>query len=109
MYNNFNGGFGGGNMQNLIRQAQKMQEEMQAKEKEIEESTFSASVGGGMVEATMNGKYELLSINIKKEVVDPEDVEMLSDLVKSAVNSCTEKVSEAKKSSMPNLPNGMGI
>ena len=62
-----------------------------------------------MVEASMNGKYELLSINIKPEVIDPEDPEMLADLVKSAVNSCAEKVNEAKKENMPNLPNGMGF
>ena len=109
MYNNFKGGFGGGNMQNLLRQAQKMQEEMAQKEKEIEETIFSASVGGGMVEASMNGKYELVSINIKKEVIDPEDEEMLSDLIKSAVNSCVEKVNTAKKENMPNLPSGMGF
>lgn len=109
MYNNFRGGFGGSNMQNLLKQAQKMQEEMAQKEKEIENSTFTSSVGGGMVEATMNGKYELLTINIKKEVIDPEDAEMLADLVKSAVNSCVEKVTEAKKANVPNLPAGMGI
>lgn len=109
MYNNFRGGFGGGNMQNLLKQAQKMQEEMAQKEKEIEETVFTSSVGGGMVEASMNGKYELVSINIKKEVIDPEDAEMLSDLVTSAVNSCVEKVTTAKKDSMPNLPNGLGF
>ena len=107
--NNFRGGFGGGNMQNLLRQAQRMQEEMEAKQKEIEESVFTSSVGGGMVEAQMNGKYELLSINIKPEVIDPEDAEMLQDLVTSAVNSCVEKITQAKKDNMPNLPNGMGF
>ena len=109
MYNNFKGGFGGGNMQNLLRQAQKMQEEMEQKQREIEETTFTSSVGGGMVEASMNGKYELLSINIKKEVIDPEDAEMLSDLVMSAVNSCVEKVTTAKQENMPSLPNGIGF
>lgn len=108
MYNNFRGGFGGGNMQNLLKQAQKMQEELQKKEQEIEATVFSSSVGGGMVEASMNGKYELVSIDIKKEVVDPDDVEMLCDLVKSAVNSCAEKVTQAKKDSMPNM-SGLGI
>ena len=105
MYNNFRGGFGGGNMQNLLKQAQKMQEEMQKKEQEIESTIFSSSVGGGMVEASMNGKYELVSINIKKEVVDPEDIEMLCDLVKSAVNSCAEQVTKAKQDTMPNMSN----
>ena len=109
MYNNFRGGFNGGNMQNLLKQAQKMQEEMQKKEQEIEATVFSSSVGGGMVQASMNGKYELVSIQIKKEVIDPEDDEMLADLIKSAVNSCVEKVNQAKKDSMPNLPQGMGL
>ena len=108
MYNNFRGGFGGGNMQNLIKQAQKMQEEMQKKQKEVEETVFTSSVGGGMVEISMNGKYELTFINIKKEVVDPEDVEMLSDLIKSAVNSCVEKITNAKKDGMPDLA-GFGM
>ena len=109
MYNNFRGGFGGGNMQNLLKQAQKMQEEMAQKEREIENSTFTSSVGGGMVEATMNGKYELLTINIKKEVIDPEDAEMLADLLNTAVTSCVEKVTEAQTATAPNLPAGMGI
>ena len=109
MFNNFRGGFGGGNMQNLLKQAQKMQEEMAQKEKEIEETIFTSSVGGGMVEISMNGKYEIVSLDIKKEVIDPEDAEMLSDLIKSAVNSCIEKINVAKKDNMPNLPNGMGF
>ncbi len=104
MYNNFKGGFGGGNMQNLLRQAQKMQEEMEQKQKEIEESIFTCSIGGGAIEASMNGKYELVSINIKPEVIDPEDPEMLSDMVKSAVNSCVEKITKAKQDNMPNMP-----
>lgn len=108
MYNKF-GGFGGGNMQNLLREAQKMQEELQKKQQELENTVFSSAVGGGMVSAEMNGKYELISLNIKKEVVDPEDVEMLEDLVKSAISACLEKIAQAKKDNMPNLPNGMGF
>lgn len=104
MYNNFRGGFGGGNMQNLLRQAQKMQEEMEQKQKELEESVFESSVGGGMLKVSMNGKYEVQSLEIKPEVIDPEDPEMLADMVKSAVNSCVEKISEAKKDTMPNMP-----
>ena len=87
MYNKF-GGFGGGNMQNILREAQKMQEEIQKKQAEIEATVFSSSVGGGMVSAEINGKYELVGLNIKKEAVDPDDVEMLEDLVKSAISSC---------------------
>ena len=109
MYNNFKGGFGGGNMQNLLRQAQQMQKEMQEKQKEVEEKEFTSTVGGGMIEATMNGKYELVSINIKPEVIDPEDPEMLADMVKSAINSCLEKVNQAKADIMPDMPAGIGF
>ena len=104
MYNNFRGGFGGGNMQNLLRQAQKMQEEMEQKQKELEESLFESTVGGGMLKVAMNGKFEVQSIEIKPEVIDPEDPEMLADMIKSAVNSCVEKINEAKKATMPNMP-----
>ena len=104
MYNNFRGGFGGGNMQNLLRQAQKMQEEMEQKQKELEESLFESTVGGGMLKVAMNGKFEVQSIEIKPEVIDPEDPEMLVDMIKSAVNSCVEKINEAKKATMPNMP-----
>ena len=104
MYNNFRGGFGGGNMQNLLRQAQKMQEEMEQKQKELEESVFESTVGGGMLKVAMNGKFEIQSIEIKPEVIDPEDPEMLADMIKSAVNSCVEKINEAKKATMPNMP-----
>ena len=106
-YGNF-GGFGGGGMQNLMRQAQKMQEDMQRKRAELDAREFSASVGGGMVEVSMNGKYEVVSVDIKKEVVDPEDVEMLTDLVKSAVNACTEKITKAKNDGMPDM-SGFGM
>lgn len=109
MYNNFRGGFGGGNMQNLLKQAQQMQAEMEKKQKEIEETTFTSSVGGNMIEISMNGKYEVLSVNIKPEVIDPEDPEMLADMVKSAINSCIEKIETAKKENMPNIPGGMGF
>ena len=108
MYNNYRGGFGGGNMQNLLKQAQKMQEEMQKKQQAIEDTIFTSSVGGGMVEVSMNGKYEVVSVDIKKEVVDPEDVEMLTDLVKSAVNACTEKITKAKNDGMPDM-SGFGM
>lgn len=108
MYNNYRGGFGGGNMQNLLKQAQKMQEEMQKKQQQLEETVFETSVGGGMVSISMNGKYEVVSVDIKKEVVDPDDVDMLVDLVKSAVNSCTQKIAEAKKDSMPDMA-GFGM
>lgn len=102
-YNNF-GGFGGANINNLMRQAQKMQEEMAKTKKEIEESEFLSSVGGGMVEVKMMGDRTMKSILIKKEVVDPDDVEMLEDLIISAVNDVLGQISRKEKESMPNMP-----
>ena len=98
------GGFGGGmNMQNLMKQAQKMQEEMLAKQEELKNSTVSSSVAGGMVSVEMAGDYTLNSIKIKPEAVDPEDVEMLEDMVKAAVNDCLKQIEEKKSSTMGNL------
>ena len=86
--------FGGmpNNMQSMIQQAQKMQEDITKKQAEIDEMEFTASVGGGAVEVVMSGKKELKAITIKPEVVDPEDVEMLQDLVISAVNEALRNV-----------------
>ena len=82
-----NFGFGGGaNMQQLMRQAQKMQQEMLRMQAEQEAKTFTAASGGGMVTATVNGKHELVGIEIKPEAEDPDDVEMLQDMIVAAVN-----------------------
>ena len=79
------GGFGGGdNMQQLMRQAQKLQEQMTKAQEDIEAREFSAQAGGGMVSVTVNGKHEVTGIQIKPECVDPEDVEMLQDMVMAA-------------------------
>lgn len=102
-YGNF-GGFGGANLGNLMRQAQKMQEDMMKAKKELEESEFSSSVGGGMVEAKMMGSRQLKSIKINPQVVDPDDVEMLEDLVTSAVNDCLGQIERKEKETMPNMP-----
>lgn len=102
-YNNF-GGFGGGNLGNLMRQAQKMQEEMERTRKELDESEFSSSVGGGMIEVKMMGNRTLKSISIKKEVIDPDDVEMLEDLIVSAVNDVLGQISRKEKELMPSVP-----
>lgn len=103
-YGNF-GGFGGGNnMQALMRQAQKMQEEMQRKKAELDATLFKASVGGGMVEITMTGDKRVKSLTIKPEVVDPDDVEMLEDLVLSAFNDALTQIEKAEKDSMPSIP-----
>ena len=105
-YNNF-GGFGGANIQNLMRQAQKMQEDMAKARKELDETEFSSSVGGGMVEVKMMGDRTLKSISIKPEVVDPDDVEMLEDLIVSAVNDVLGQISRKEKEAMPNMPGMM--
>lgn len=98
------GGFGGGNIQQLMRQAQKMQEDMSRAKQELEESEFSSSVGGGMVEVVMKGDKTMKSIKIKEEVVDPDDVEMLEDLVVSAVNDCLGQIARKEKEMMPSIP-----
>ena len=105
-YGNF-GGFGGANMQGLLRQAQKMQEDLQRAKKELEETEFTSSVGGGMVEVKMMGNKTLKSISIKPEVVDPDDVEMLEDLVVSAVNDVLGQIARKEQDSMPQMPGGM--
>lgn len=105
----FPGGFGGGNMNNLMKQAQMMQKQMQEMQKEIENEEFDATVGGGAVSVRINGKKEVLSINIKPEVVDPDDVEMLEDLVLSAVNEALRKAEEETASKMGKLTGGMNI
>ena len=105
-YNNF-GGFGGANLNNLMRQAQKMQEEMTRARQELEQSEFSSSVGGGMVEVKMMGDRSLKSISIKKEVVDPDDVEMLEDLIVSAVNDVLGQIARKEKENMPYVPGMM--
>lgn len=90
-YGGFGGGFGGNQMQNLMKQAQKMQEEMQKAQEELEEAEIEVSAGGGLVTVTVNGKKEFLGISIKPEAVDPDDIEMLEDLIMAAVNDATEK------------------
>ena len=100
------GGFGGGmgNMQQLMKQAQKMQEDMQRAKEELDNTEFTSSVGGGMVEIKMLGDKSLKSVKIKPEVVDPDDVEMLEDLIVSAVNDCMGQINRAEKERMPSVP-----
>lgn len=88
-------GYGGGgpsNMQGMLKQAQKMQEDMAKVQEEIEATEYSATVGGGAIEVKANGKKEILSLKIKPEVIDPDDAEMLEDLVISAVNEVLRNV-----------------
>lgn len=102
------GGFGGGNMQQLIKQAQKMQEEMQKKQQELEETIIKGSVSNGLVEVEMNGKKQVLSLKIKPEIVDSNDVEMLEDMIKAALNDASGKVDKLKEDKLGNMaPNGL--
>ena len=105
----FPGGFGGGQMNNLMKQAQKLQKEMEQAQKDLETKEFEASVGGGAVVVKANGKKEIISINIKEEVVDADDVEMLEDLVLSAVNEALKKAEEETANKMGKLTGGMNI
>ena len=93
----------------MMQQFQKMQEEMARAQEEVEESTFSASVGGGAVTAECNGKQELLGVKISPEVVDPEDVEMLEDLVTAAVNEALSKASDAMEQGMEQARGGLKV
>ena len=97
------------NMNNLLKQAQKMQENMQKMQAELEAKEIESSVGGGAVTVKVNGKKELIDINIKPEVVDPDDIEMLQDLVLSAVNEALRSVDEMQASQMSKVTGGMNI
>ncbi|NLV88407.1 MAG: YbaB/EbfC family nucleoid-associated protein [Tissierellia bacterium] len=105
------GGFPGmgGNMGNMMKQMQKMQKKMEEMQKQLQESEVEASAGGGAVTCKVNGKKEVLEIIIDESVVDPEDVEMLQDLVMAAVNEALRKVDEMMESEMRKLTGGMNI
>ncbi len=103
------GGGGVGNMQQLARQAQKMQEEMEAATKELEEKEFTATSGGEAVKVTVTGKMEVKAIDLKPEVVDPEDVEMLSDLIIAATNEALRTVATEKENRMNAISGGLNI
>jgi len=93
----------------MQQKIQQMQEQMAATQEAIEAKEFTASVGGGVVEAKVNGKKEVLAINIKPEAVDPEDVEMLQDLVVSAVNEALRQAGEAMEKGMSGLTGGLDL
>ena len=103
------GGMGGGSMNNMIRQAQKMQQDMMKAQEELESKTYEAQAGGGVVSATVSGKKELVSVTIDPEAVDPEDVEMLQDLIVAAVNEALRKASEDAASQMSRLTGGLNL
>lgn len=93
----------------MMAKIQKMQEDMEAKQAEIESSEFSASAGGGAVEVKVSGKHEILGITIKPEVVDPEDIEMLEDLLIASLNEAIRKASETMDREMGSLTGGLNI
>ena len=106
------GGFPGGgmpgNMANLMKQAQKMQRQMEEQAKEMESKEFTATAGGSAVEVTISGSKEIKKIKLSEEVVDPDDIEMLEDLIVAATNEALRKVDEESSSAMSKLTGGMG-
>lgn len=102
-------GGGPGNMQSMIKQAQKMQEQMTQLQTEPDEREYTAAAGGGAVSCTVSGKREVLRLDIKPEVVDPEDVEMLSDLITAAVNEALRKAVETSEAEMNKITGGLNI
>ena len=102
-------GMGGANMQQLMRQAQKLQENMLKAQEELDNREYTASAGGGMVSCTVMGGKEIKSLSISKECVDPDDVEMLQDLILSAVNEALRTARENRESEMGKFTNGMNL
>ena len=99
----------GGGMQNMLKQAQKMQEDMQAKQAELEAEEYEISAGGGVVGVKINGKKEILSVNISPEVVDPDDIETLEDLIVAAVNEGIKKVEAVSSEEMQKITGSIGL
>ena len=105
------GGFPGGmpgNMNNLMKQAQKMQRQMEEATKELQEKEATASAGGGVVEVTVSGKREVTKVKIEPEAVDPDDVEMLEDLIMAATNEAFREIEEMSTQSMTKITGGLG-
>lgn len=97
-----------GNMSNLMKQAQRMQRQMEESQKDLETKEFSAKAGGGAVEVTVNGKKEMVRVKLSEEVVDPEDVEMLEDLIVAAANEAMRMAEEASTELMSKMTGGLG-
>lgn len=104
----FSGGGMPGNMNNLMKQAQRMQRQMEESQKDLEIKEFTAKAGGGAVEVTCTGKKEIKSVKFDKEVVDPDDVEMLQDLVVAATNEALRMADEASGDMMSKMTGGLG-
>lgn len=104
----FSGGGMPGNMANLMKQAQRMQKQMEDATKELEEKEMTATAGGGVVEVTVSGKREVIKIKIDPEAVDPDDVEMLEDLIMAATNEAMRKIDEYSQNAMGKITGGLG-
>ena len=105
------GGFQGGmpgNMNNLMKQAQRMQRQMEETQKEMEEKEYEAAAGGGAVTVRVSGRKEVLSVKLSEEVVDPDDIEMLEDLIMAAVNEAFRQLEEVSAESMAKITGGIG-
>jgi DNA-binding YbaB/EbfC family protein len=104
-------GMGGGpqNMNAMLKQAQKMQEDMEALQAELDEREYDISAGGGVVSVKINGKKEILSIDIKPEIVDPDDIETLSDILVAAVNEAIKRVEETNSAEMSKITGNMSV
>ena len=107
------GGFPGGgmpgNMNNLMKQTQRMQRQMEESQKELETKEFTAKAGGGAVEVTVTGKREVTKVKLSEEVVDPDDVEMLEELVMAAANEALRMAEEANNEAMSKMTGGLGL
>lgn len=105
------GGFPGGmpgNMTNLMKQAQRMQRQMEEGQKELEIKEFTAAAGGGAVEVTVSGKKEIVGVKLSQEVVDPDDIEMLQDLIVAATNEALRQAEEASSALLGKMTGGLG-
>ncbi len=102
------GGMMPGNMNNLMKQAQKMQKQMEESTKALEEAEVTATAGGGAVEVTMSGKKEITKVKLSEEVVDPDDIEMLEDLIMAATNEALRKIEEMSNEAMSKITGGLG-
>lgn len=104
----FPGGAMPGNMANLMKQAQRMQRQMEENQKELETREFTATAGGGAVEVTVNGKKELVNLKLAEEIVDPDDIETLQDSIVAAINEAMKKSDEANAELMNKMTGGLG-
>ena len=104
-----NMGGGPSNMQSVLKQAQKMQEDMAAKQAELEEREYDISAGGGVVNVKINGKKEVLSVKLAPEIVDPDDIEMLQDLIMAATNEALRKIDEYHDTKINGISGGVNI